>query len=184
MHFLSNEEMNATYQKMIAAGAKFENGVYTTTNPKGRKVNKDSYVAIWEEYEGKQMTFPKARYRTPVMMLNENYNWWPDRDRTGVETKHMGTFTELRTAIGFFRLVPGAQIAPHRAKDAELHYLEKGLFEYLGRDWGEGTYMYVPPGAELAPMSSVSGATFFTITLPMVAELRAQRTKEVMQANE
>jgi hypothetical protein len=171
MHFLSNEEMNATYQKMIANGAKFENGVYSATTPNGRKVNKDSYVAIWEEHEGKKMTFPKARYRTPVMMLKENYNWWPDKNRLGVETKHMGTFTELRTAIGFFRLTPGALIAAHRTDDAELRYLEKGSIEYAGRSWGEGTYMCVPPGADLAPMSSASGATFFTITLPMVAQL-------------
>ena len=178
MHFLSNEEMNATYEKMIANGAKFQNGVYSATAPNGRKINKDSYVAIWEEHEGKKMTFPKSRYRTPVMMLKENYNWWPDKNRPGVETKHMGTFTELRTAIGFFRLTPGALIAAHRADDAELRYLEKGSIEYAGRSWGEDTYMYVPPGADLAPMSSSSGATFFTITLPMVAGLAAQQASK------
>jgi len=184
MHFLSNEEMNATYQKMIADGAKFENGVYTTTTPTGRKINKDSYVAIWEEHEGKKMTFPKSRYRTPVMMLRDNYNWWPDRSRPGVETKHMGTFTELRTAIGLFRLVPGARIAAHRQQDAELVYLEHGSMEYGGKTWGEGTYMYVPPGADLAAMSSASGATFFTITLPMVAELAARQEAATAQAAE
>jgi hypothetical protein len=184
LHLLSNEEMNATYQKMIADGAKFENGVYTKTRSNGRKVNKDSYVAIWEEHEGRKMTFPKSRYRTPVMMLNEHYGWWPDRERPGVETKHLGTFTELRTGIGFFRLAPGARIAAHRADDAELRYLEKGSVDYAGKTWGEGTYMYVKPGAELAAMSSTTGATFFTITLPMVAELAARQKSETAQAAE
>jgi quercetin dioxygenase-like cupin family protein len=184
LHFLSNEEMNATYQKMIADGAKFENGVYTAIGPKGRKVNKDSYLAIWEEHEGKKMTFPKARYRTPVMMMRENYNWWPDRERPGVETKHLGTFTELRTGIGFFRLAPGARIPAHRNPDAQLVYLEKGAMDYAGKTWGEGTYMYVPPGAELAPMSSAPGAMFFTITLPMVAEIAARQGLQTAQAAE
>jgi quercetin dioxygenase-like cupin family protein len=184
LHFLSNEEMNETYQKMIAAGAKFENGVYTAIGPKGRKINKDSYLAIWEEHEGQKMTFPKARYRTPVMMMREHYNWWPDRERPGVETKHLGTFTELRTEISLSRLAPGARLAAHRARDAQLVYLEQGAVDYAGKRLGEGTYMYVPPGAELAPMSSAQGATFFTITLPMVAEIAARQGTKTAQAAE
>jgi hypothetical protein len=176
--------MNATYQRMIASGAKFENGVYTAIGPNGRKINKDSYMAIWEEHEGKKMTFPKPRYRAPVMMMRDRYGWWPDRDRPGVETKHLGTFTELRTEIGFFRLTPGARVGAHRQRDAQLVYLEQGSMEYAGQSRGEGTYMYVPPGAEWAPMSSTDGATFFTITLPMVAEIAAMQERTTAQAAE
>ena len=176
LHFLSNEEMNATYQKMIAAGATFENGVYKAVGPNGRRINKDSYLAIWEEHEGKKLTFPRSRYRVPTMMISDNYRWVPDRHRPGVETKHMGTFTEYRTAIGFFRLTQGARIAAGRAEDAELRYLQEGSVEYGGRRWDAGTYMYVKPGARLEAMSSAEGATFFTITLPMVAEQMAAQS--------
>src|SRR5579872_6006097 len=109
-HLLSNEEMNATYEKMIAEGAVFQDGIYRGTTPSGGKKNKDSYVAIWEEHEGKKLTFPKSRYRTPVMMQPQFYAWLPDRERPGVETKHLGTFNEMRTGIGFFRLLPGASL--------------------------------------------------------------------------
>ncbi len=175
LHFLSNEEMNATYQKMVAAGATFENGVYKATGPNGRRINKDSYLAIWEEHEGKKLTFPKPRYRVPAMMIADNYHWVPDRHLPGVETKHMGSFTEYRTAIGLFRLAAGAAIPAHRAEDAELRYLLEGAVTYGGREWGPGTYMYVKPGARLETMSSGAGASFFTITLPMVAALAAAR---------
>jgi hypothetical protein len=175
LHLLSNEEMNATYQKMIASGATFENGVYKATGPNGRRINKDSYLAIWEEHEGKKLTFPKPRYRVPAMMIADNYRWVPERKRPGVETKHMGTFTELRTAVGFFRLAPGARIDAGRQDDAELRYLLEGSMAYGGRTWGPGTHMYVRPGARLDALSSDAGATFFTITLPMVAELAAAR---------
>ena len=173
LHLLSNEEMNATYQKMIAAGATFENGIYKAVGPNGRRINKDSYLAIWEEHEGKKLTFPQPRYRVPTMMIADNYSWVPDRKRRGVETRHMGTFTEHRTAIGFFRLTPGAAIPARRREDAELVYLLEGSMNYGGRGWGPGTYMYVKPGARLDAMSSETGATFFAITLPMVAELAA-----------
>ena len=109
-HLLSNEEMNATYQKMMAEGAVFQNGIYTGKTASGGKKNKDSYVAIWEEHEGKRLAFPKARYRSPVMMQPQFYSWVADRKRPGIETKHLGTFNEMRTGMGFFRLQPGATL--------------------------------------------------------------------------
>jgi len=87
-HLLSNEEMNATYEKLLKSGGKFENGVYKGFKPDGSPKNKDSYEAIWEEHEGRELVFPPPRYRQPVMMLAKNYRFWPDRKRPGIEVKH------------------------------------------------------------------------------------------------
>jgi len=174
-HLLSNEEMNATYQQMMAAGAVFENGIYRGTTPSGGRKNKDSYVAIWEEHEGKKLAFPKARYRAPVMMQPQFYSWLPDRERPGIETKHLGTFNEMRTGMGFFRLLPGATLPAARQKEAELRYLVEGACRYGGKDWGEGTYLYLPPGVEADAFTSQSGATFFYIALPLVNEFAARQ---------
>lgn len=180
-HFLSNEEMNATYRKMLASGAVFENGVYKGKTTEGRPKNKDSYLAIWEEHEERKLAFPAPRYRVPTMMLPQHYNWIPDRKRPGIETKHLGTFTELRTAIGFFRLTPGARLDMARQEDAELRYLIEGTMSYGGRRWGAGTYMYLRPGAQAEAIESSEVATFFVISLPMVAEAAA-RAKEMRTA--
>ncbi len=174
-HLLSNEEMNATYQKMHAAGAVFENGIYRGTTPEGKRKNKDSYVAIWEEHEGRKLKFPSARYRTPIMMLPQNYSWVRDREHPGIETKHLGTFSELRTGIGFFRLLPDARIGAARLRDAEIRYCVAGSFTHDGKSWGENTYMFVPPGAEIGALASTQGATFFYIALPLVAEFAARQ---------
>jgi ChrR Cupin-like domain len=182
-HLLSNEEMNTTYQKMMAAGAVFQDGIYRGTTPSGGKKNKDSYVAIWEEHEGKKLTFPKARYRSPVMMQPQFYSWLPDRERPGIETKHLGTFNEMRTGIGFFRLLPGARLAAGQQKDAEIRYLVEGACSYGGKPYRDGTYLYIPPGADTETFASDNGATFFTISLPLVAEFAArQREKEQARA--
>jgi hypothetical protein len=178
-HLLSNEEMNATYQQMTAAGAIFENGIYRGLTAEGRRKNKDSYVAIWEEHEGKKLAFPKSRYRTPVMMEPQFYNWLPDRERPGIETKHLGTFSEMRTGIGFFRLLPGATLAAGKQKEAEIRYLVEGACRYQGKEWGEGTYLCLPPGAESDAFVAERGATFFYISLPLINEFAArQRDKE------
>jgi len=174
-HLLSNEEMNATYQKMHAAGAVFENGIYKGVTPDGRRKNKDSYVAIWEEHEGTKLKFPSARYRMPVMMLPQHFSWVVDRERPGIETKHLGTFSELRTGIGFFRLLPGARLEAVRQRDAELRYCIAGAFSYGGQSWGENTYMFIPPGCETAALASASGATFISISLPLIAEFAARQ---------
>jgi len=172
-HLLSNEEMNATYDKLIKAGGKFENGVYKGFKPDGSPKNRDSYEAIWEAHEGRELAFPPPRYRDPVMMLAKNYRFWPDRKRPGIAAKHLGTFSEARTGIGFLRLAPGAVIAAVEQEDAELRYCTAGSFSYDGRTWGRGAYMFVPNGARTQELRAAEATEFFVITLPMLADLAA-----------
>jgi hypothetical protein len=172
-HLLSNEEMNATHEKLLKSGGKFENGVYKGFKPDGSPKNKDSYEAIWEEHEGRELEFPPPRYREPVMMLTRNYRFWPDRQRPGIEIKHLGTFSEARTGIRFLRITPGAELPAGIQEDAELLFLVEGSFSYGSRSLGEGTYLFLPNGVDVKGMRSEQGATFFSITLPMLADLAA-----------
>ncbi len=144
---------------MIADGAVFENGVYKGRKPDSGRINKDSYEAVWERHEGRDLEFPAPRYR-----------WVLDRARPGIATKHLGTFTELRTAIGFLRLLPGAGLTPGRQTDAELRYLLEGSVNYGGASWPAGTYFFLPSGAASENLATQEGAPFFTITLPMIGE--------------
>ena len=177
---LSNEDMNATYQKMIASGGTFENGVYKGMTADGRPKNKDSYEAIWEEHEGRELTFPAPRYRHPIMMIGANCRWVTSRHVPGLETRHLGTFTELETRVGYTRIAPGAAIPGERHDDMVLHYLLDGSIVYGGRVWGAGTYVYIPPGATTETVSSTTGAEFFTLALPMVDILaRQQQGKQI-----
>lgn len=181
-HFLSNEEMNATYNRLLGEGAVFENGVHKGRTADGRPKNQDSYEAIWEAHEGRRLTFPRPRYRTPVMMLPDAYNWVPDRTRPGVDTKHLGTFTELRTGIEFLRLNPGAAVDAGRQGDMELRFVLEGAVRYGGEEWPAGTYFCLPPDAPVERFSSDAGATCFVITLPMVRELAARHAVPVTAA--
>jgi ChrR Cupin-like domain len=170
---LSNEEMNATYDKLIKAGGKFENGVYKGFKPDGTPKNRDSYEAIWEAHEGHELAFPPPRYRDPVMMLADNARYWPDRKRPGIEIKHLGTFSEARTGLSFVRVKPGATIPAGTQEDAELRYCISGSFDYDGRPCGAGTYVYLPVGAATKSLHSAKGCEFFVIALPMLADLAA-----------
>lgn len=183
-HLLSNEEMNETHARLLEQGAVFKDGVCTFATPDGRKVNKDSYEAIWEAHEGRELAFPPPRYREPVMMMAERYGWVADRRRPGIETRHLGTFSEMRTEIGFLRLAPGAAIPAGRNEDMELRFLLEGSFTCGGARWDRDTYMFIPAGAEVGAVASETGGTFFTITLPMVAELAARQARTADAAAE
>ena len=123
----------------------------------GRRKNKDSYVAIWEEHEGTKLKFPPARYRTPIMMLPQRFSWVADRERPGIEMKHLGTFSELRTGIGFFRLRPDSRLEAGRQREAEIRYCIAGSFSYGGKNWGENTYMFIPPACDTAALARHRG---------------------------
>ena len=173
--FLNNDEMREGYRRLVEKGGRFEGGVYTEIKPNGRKINRDSYQAAWEEFCGRKMTYPPARYGHPVMMKTGTYRWLPDRERPGVEDKHLGSFTEYRHTVALRRLAPGAAIAARRQRDAELLYLLEGSVSYGGKTYDGETYFYLPVGAEIGAFSSATGATFYSITLPMIAELMAAR---------
>lgn len=170
-HFLSNQEANTTVEKLKAEGGKFENGFYTGYKPDGKRFNKDSYKAIWEDLNGKKLVFPKPRYRTPVMMNVENFRWIAHRRRPGVEVKHLGSFSEYRSSVGFLRMMPGSSFETETHEDAEIRYLLEGTVEYGGKRWSTGTYFYIPPGATTQELRCSERATFFTIGLPMLVDL-------------
>lgn len=170
---LTSDELNVTYAKMIAEGAVFESGIYRGRKPDGTPENKDSYAAIYEAHEGKKLTFARPRYREPVMMYPDRYRWIPDRRRPCIETKHLGTFTELRSSIDLTRLGASSAVEAYADADAELRFVTEGSIQIGDRTWASGTYLYIPTGGTAPAMRSASGATMLTITLPMLRELAA-----------
>ena len=174
---LSSAALGATYKKMIEAGAVFENGVYRGRKQDGSPQNKDSYTAIWEEHEGRKLEFPKPRYRDPVMMLPERFDWLQHPSLTGIELKTLGRFTEFGTAIGFLRVAPGSTLVAEAQPDATIHYLLEGSVTHSGKAWPEGTFFSTGPGLPRESMNSPSGATFLSITLPIQAMARRRALK-------
>ena len=54
------------------------------------------------------MDYPKPRYRDPIMVDPENYEWLPLADMPGVREKPLGTFTERQCAATLIKLARGA----------------------------------------------------------------------------
>ena len=168
---LTSDDLNVTYAKMIAEGAVFESGVYRGRKPDGTPENKDSYAAIYEAHQGRKLEFVRPRYREPVMMYPDRFRWLPDRRRPGIDTKHLGTFTELRSSVGLTRMAAQSTLASIDNADAEIRFVIDGAIDIAARSWPRGTYLFVPTGATIPAIHSDTGATFFSISLPMLRTL-------------
>lgn len=168
-HLLTSAELDATYRRMIAAGAVFENGIYKGHKPDGTPQNKDSYAAIWEAHEGRKLTFPKPRYREPVMMLPDEFGWRADPDLAGIAHKHLGTFSEQRTSLSMLKVDAGATLPGGVQHDAEVRYMVSGDITCDGSPHTTGCYMYIPAGAHCEPVRAERDAVFFCIGLPLLS---------------
>ncbi len=179
--YLTHAALDAARQRLSAEGGSFAKGVYTRIAPDGTKINLDSHAACFEAITGKKIAFPKARYDRPVIMRAQHCRWVLDRNHAGVEHKHLGSFAEYRSSVRLTRLLPGARIPAQIREDAEVCYLVEGSINYGGKNWlggktrDQGTYMYVPHGGEIDEMSTETGGLFFVISLPMLAQIEAER---------
>jgi hypothetical protein len=178
--YLTHEELDAARQRLIAEGGTFAKGVYTKILPDGRKINKDSHAACFEAITGRKMEFPQPRYEKPILIKPQHFGWIPDRKLPGVEHKHLGTFGERRSGMHFMRLAAGAKIPAHVREDAAILYLTDGSISYDGKTWKggktatEGTYIYIPPDGDVKEIATQTGAEFFIISLPMLADIEAE----------
>jgi len=181
IRYVTHHDLDAARQKLIAEGGTFKDGVYTRILPDGRKTNQDSHAACFEAVTGQKIAFPEGRNPAPIYMRPEAERWIADRRLDGVARKHLGTFGEHRTGMGLLRLAPGASLPAHHQEDAEILYLIDGTIRCSGKIWTggrtqqKGTHFFIPADADVPEIASDTGGEFFTISLPMIADLAAEK---------
>jgi hypothetical protein len=180
--YLTHADLQAAERTLKTAGAVFEDGVCKRVLPDGRKINQDGHAACYEAIAGHPPRFPERRFDAPIIMRQDAYRWVPDRRLPGVEHRHMGQFGEHRSGIGLRRLAPAARIPAHVQEDAEILYLLDGSIQYDGRAWqggrskDVGTYLFIQNGSHVSDIVSEMGGTFLYISLPMLADIEAEKT--------
>lgn len=181
--YLRHEDLIAAQNALKAQGGTFEAGIYRHVLPDGRTITKDSHAACFEHLTGKSIEYPEPRFAAPIVMHSAAAQWIPDRKLPGVEHKHLGSFGVRRSGVRLTRLQPGATIPARVEEDAEIRYLVEGSIVYDGRTWlgGEtadrGTYMWIQAAAEVGPITSPDGGTFFVIELPMLADIAGEQAR-------
>lgn len=80
----------------------------------------------------------------------------------------------LRTEQGgartlLLRLPPGGEISPHSHLGVVQHYVLEGEYETEGETFGAGTYRLLPKHADVATISTETGAVILMIYDPVAS---------------
>jgi hypothetical protein len=152
------------------AGGYFEDGIYKIKQPDGHSINKDSYEAVWEQVNGRPISYAEPRYAAPIVMRPEAFQWTSVPARSGVEIKHLGSFTEFGTTVSLLRLAPGAVIPEEVLVAPELRCVLRGDTVYDGKELDTNGCYYIPENIRTKPIKSVHGAEILVIAIPMYAQ--------------
>jgi hypothetical protein len=109
--YLSPAEVAAGTEELKKFGT-FEGGIFRRNDDVEGRRNSDAYQAIWEHVHGRRMDYPKPRYRDPIMVDPENYDWLPIAGEPGASQKPLGTFTERECSAALIKLAPGTTYRP------------------------------------------------------------------------
>jgi hypothetical protein len=145
--------------------ARFEGGVFRYIDGDGKQRNKDGYEAIWEEINGRPVEYPKPRYSTSITMLPDEYAWIASADEPGIEHKHLGTFTERTTTVGFVRYAAGSMHRVSGLRSPELHFVLDGALRCGDGVYGKWTAFKFDPGDD-ETLEAVEATETYVIGLP------------------
>jgi mannose-6-phosphate isomerase-like protein (cupin superfamily) len=179
---IKDSEKKVAMEELKAAGGFFEDGIYKVHTPDGRKVNKDSYEAVWEHHMGQPISYSAPRYSTPIVMRPKGFRWMRDPHRPGVEVKHLGAFNEYGTSVALWRIAPGAVIASEVLSAPQVRCVVSGATSYEGRELDDKACYYIPEGLPTSPIKSPAGAQLLVITLPMYARATWEKAKAHRQS--
>jgi len=82
--------------------------------------------AVWQHAFGAKLKYPKPRYPGPIIMDPDSFQWLPMADAPGVESKHLGTFTERGIWAEIVRVRAGASWTPPVAAARRLLFVLSG----------------------------------------------------------
>lgn len=162
--FLSTPAREAANKALEAKGT-FKDGVYTWVDEKGQKHNIDGSAACFEEATGQKLVFHPPRYDDVIMLEPDAYDWI-DTDQQGVQTKHLGTFTERDIRIGFIKVAKGAALNTGSREQLQVLFLSEGSVTVDGQTYGPKTGIEILPDDSPVDIFADEDAVFFSVYLP------------------
>ena len=82
--------------------------------------------AVWQHAFGTKSAVSEAAISGAIIMDPNSFRWLPNADAPGVESKHLGTFTERGVWAEILRLHPGASLTPNRVDARRLLFVLSG----------------------------------------------------------
>ncbi len=122
--YLSPAQLEQGRKRLLEEGV-FEEGVFRRSRGEGKR-NEDAYEAIWRVMTGRPLAYPKARYRSPIVMRPDGFLWREVPDVPGVSLKVLGTFAERGLSLELASITPGSTYAVPPAVSLRFVFVREG----------------------------------------------------------
>jgi hypothetical protein len=146
----------------LSGRGRFEHGLYYYTED-GVEKSTDGKRAVWEHVYGRPEIIREPRYRSPIMMLPDGFDWVRDG---GLSRKPLGHFTEDDVTVEMIRwdgtTEAGYNCAPNRTS---LAFVLKGSVTVDGTRYGAETAIWSDFG-ESHQLTGDVGAETIVVGLP------------------
>ena len=169
LYYPTPDELADARDKLRAAGGMFEGGRYKGRGADGSRVDQDGYEALWEAHTGCKLVYAQPRYGGVVIMRSSSYEWLADARHPGIDVKTLGCFTEHQTAVMLIRIAPGAHVDSRRLAAPQLRYVLSGTVVLGEKEFPPGSCLWIPAGAPSQPLSTLTGAELYAVSLPRYA---------------
>jgi len=144
-------------QAALSKRGEFRQGVY---REEGR--NRDSYEALHEFITGSPPEYPAPRQLGYTVVRAPNVPW-KCTPLPGVETKHLGYFTESGPYVRLVRMAAGAETRAGRAPFQQARFVISGSIRYGNDEFPGLSFGYYPPNAPYAAMRATTEATLLVV---------------------
>jgi hypothetical protein len=141
----------------------FEHGMYYYTDEQGAEISVDGKQAVWEHVYGRAEVIEPPRYRDPIMMDPDAFDWI---ERDGKSVKSLGHFTEEDVAIEMVRWNREnvkQRLLPDRTT---MVWVTKGTVAIEGHEYGEQTAIWSDLG-EQHDIVGALGSEALVLGLPL-----------------
>src|SRR5262249_43840294 len=126
--FVGSKRLHEAMEEMKAFGA-FEKGMFTR---KGETRSQDSFEAIWEHVNGRELVYPRARYGEAILIKPQNFEWEPQSAQPGFARKRLCIFSERHLQLDMLKIDPGARAAQPARGGVQVGFVMQGEGEVNG----------------------------------------------------
>lgn len=162
--FLSVARREAANKALESKGT-FKDGIFTWADEKGRKHNQDGSAACFEEATGTKLVFHPPRFDDVIVFEPASFAWI-DSHQEGVQTKHLGTFTERETRMGFIRIAKGGTFDTGRCDQLRVLFMSEGSMVINGKTYGPRTAIELLASDPPVQIHASEDTTLFSVHLP------------------
>jgi hypothetical protein len=177
--YLSRKEVQQGTEALKAFG-EFKDGIFHRNEGVPGRKNTDAYQAIWEHMHEQVMEYPKPRYRDPILLDPEHFEWTAIPGQPGVSQKPLGVFTERQCGASLLRLDAGAS---HRTGGRSVVLVLSGEGSVNDEAYRAFTALHTEEDEDVAWTAKVP-SEILCLVLPDLAGIEHGRRSAPLQAAE